>query len=121
MHEIVHVDGCRAQNCARIFTWKWTIKMKDIKNVLNDFNNNYSGIGINEMKDDTDYSSANGGRKTASRKNNNYDIKLFSNNFEFAYLNNSRVSKAIANREQEFNKMIDDYRHIACLRFLVSF
>ena len=121
MHEIVHVNGGRAQNCARIFTWKWTIKMKDIKNVLNDFNNDYSGIGINEMKDDTDYSSANGGRKTASRKNNNYDIKLFSNNFEFAYLNNSRVSKAIANREQEFNKMIDDYRHIACLRFLVSF
>lgn len=120
MHEIVHIDNCRAQKCARIFTWKWTIKMKNTDNILKGFKNNFDDIEINEDKDNTDYSSANG-IKTSSRKNKAYDLKLFSTNYEFAYLNNSRSLKAIAECEQEFNRKIDDYRHIACLRFLTAF
>lgn len=102
------------------FYKEWIIKMKNTKNVLNEFKNNYDDIEINEMKDDTDYSSANG-RKTASRKNNAYDIKLFSNNYEFAYLNNSRYAKIMINNMAKLNETIDDYRYVACLIFLCGY
>lgn len=94
--------------------------MKDINNVFNDLVNDRNDIKINKIKDDIDYSSADGIR-TSARKSNAYDIKLFSNNFEFAYLNNSRVPKVMINNMAEFNEKIDDYRYMACLTFLCGY
>ena len=85
-----------------------------------DEQNNSDDIKVNPIKDDIDYSGADT-RKTTSQKNNPYDIKLFSTNYEFAYLNNSRVSKVMINNMAKFNEKIDDYRYMACLTFLCGY
>lgn len=94
--------------------------MKDTNNAFYDLVNNSDDIKVNKIKDDIDYSKADS-RKTSSQKSNAYDIKLFSNNYEFAYLNNSRYAKIMINNMAKLNEKIDDYRYMACLTFLCGY
>lgn len=94
--------------------------MKDTNNAFYDLVNNSDDIKVNKIKDDIDYSRADS-RKTSSQKSNAYDIKLFSTNYEFAYLNNSRYAKIMINNMAKLNEKIDDYRYMACLTFLCGY
>lgn len=122
---MVYMNSCKLKSSifkktCNDFYKEWTNKMKDTNNAFYDLVNNSDDIKVNTIKDDIDYSSANS-RKTSSQKNNAYDIKLFSTNYEFAYLNNSRVSKVMINNMAKFNEKIDDYRYMACLTFLCGY
>lgn len=96
------------------------MKMKNIDNVVKGFKNNFDDIEINEEKDNTDYSAADR-RKTTSQKKKAYDFRLFSTNYEFAYLNNSKIFKVMLNSRDEFDAIIDDYRYSLCLAHLCTY
>lgn len=122
---MIYTNSCKSKNSItrKRVTIYCKIRVNEMRNTINAFNdlvNGGSDIKVNEFKDNTDYSSADR-MKTSSQKNKPIDFKLFSNNYEFAYLNNSRISKVMINNVVDFNKMIDDYRYMACLTFLCSY